>query len=447
MGARCGHVAAPFLDDVLPNLAASCAILTKPPLTEVYTNMASPASTLGFGDVLKTPAVKRLWIAQLVSVFGDFLAIFAVISVVTFQLHGTPTQVGLILVAFLTPLAVVSPLAGVFVDKWNVKWTLIASDAVRGCLVVALLFVRDLYAIYAIFFLLASVSAFFMPAQSVAIRTLAPPGGLMSANALMQQAAQVSMIVAPSVAGVLVEGLGANVCFGFDVLSFFVSAGLVLTLTIKREGPPAPASSVLSSLMQGFRFIFSHAAISFVMIAMASGMFAFRAFGALLSIYVRDILKMQSRTFGILNSLIGFGMIAGTQLVRRFSARSTPQHMVIYGLAGIGIAVFVTALFGLLGTTAAGMLALGFFFSFIIIPSQTLLQQETPPEMLGRVMSSLMSLLAAAQVVAMVIAGPTAEVAGIRNLYFGSAVMLVGIGVIGFWKLRAPAQSAAPLNR
>ena len=121
--------------------------------------------------------------------------------------------------------------------------------------------------------------------------------------------------------------------------------------------------------------------------------------------------------------------------------------MVIYGLAGIGIAVFVTALFGLLGTTAAGMLALGFFFSFIIIPSQTLLQQETPPAMLGRVMSSLMSLLAAAQVVAMVIAGPTAEVAGIRNLYFGSAVMLVGIGVIGFWKLRAPAQSAAPLNR
>src|SRR5215475_7923286 len=234
--------------------------------------MASPASALGFGDVLKTPAVKRLWIAQLVSVFGDFLAIFAVFIVVTFQLHGTPTQVSMILVAFLTPLAVVSPLAGVFVDKWNVKWTMIASDLIRGVLVISLLFVRDLYAFYAVFFVLAVVSSFFIPAQSVALRTLAPPGGLLAANALMQQAAQVSMILAPAVAGALVEALGANVCFGFDILSFFVSAGLVMTLVIRREGQPGLAVSVADSLKQGLRFIFGHGAISFVMIAMAVGM-------------------------------------------------------------------------------------------------------------------------------------------------------------------------------
>src|SRR2546429_8005841 len=135
--------------------------------------MASPTSTLGFAGVLKTPAVKRLWIAQLVSVFGDFLAIFAVFSVVTFQLHGTPTQVSMILVSFLTPLALVSPIAGVFVDKWNLKLTMVASDLIRGVLVVALLFVRDLWGIYAIFFVLATVSSFFVPAQAVAIRTLA----------------------------------------------------------------------------------------------------------------------------------------------------------------------------------------------------------------------------------------------------------------------------------
>jgi MFS family permease len=136
--------------------------------------MATPAPTLGFADVLRTPAVKRLWIAQFVSVFGDFLAIFAVFSVVTFQLHGTPVQVGMILVAFLTPLTVVSPIAGVYVDKWNLKWTMIASDLIRGMLIVALLFVHDLYAIYAVFFVLATVSAFFIPAQSVALRSLAP---------------------------------------------------------------------------------------------------------------------------------------------------------------------------------------------------------------------------------------------------------------------------------
>ena len=113
--------------------------------------MASPTPQLTFRDVLKIRAVRRLWLAQLVSIFGDFLAIFAVFSLVTFQLHGTPTQVSMILVAYMLPLAVVSPLAGVFVDKWNVKWTMVASDLVRGALVLVLVFVRDLNAIYFIF--------------------------------------------------------------------------------------------------------------------------------------------------------------------------------------------------------------------------------------------------------------------------------------------------------
>jgi MFS family permease len=404
--------------------------------------MASPTSTLGFGDVLKTPAVKRLWIAQLVSVFGDFLAIFAVFSIVTFKLHGTPPQVTGILVAFLVPLAVVSPIAGVFVDKWNVKLTMIASDVIRGLLIVVLLFAQDLYTIYAVFFVLATVSAFFIPAQTVALRSLAPPGGLMAANALMQQAVQVSMIVAPAIAGSLVEWFGSNVCFGFDILSFFVSAGLVMTLAIKREGPAATASSVLDSMKQGFRFIFSHAAISFVMIAMASGMFALRSFGALLSVYVRDVLLMQSATFGVLNSMSGIGMIIGGQLVRKYSARSTPQHMVIGGLAGMGVAVFITALFGRVTTTALGMLLLGFSAAFLMITAQTLLQHETPPDMLGRVSSALMSSLAFAQVIALIGAGPVAESAGIRNLFFGSAAMLGAIAVIGLWKLRGEARSA-----
>jgi MFS family permease len=405
--------------------------------------MASPTSTLGFGDVLKTPAVKRLWIAQLVSVFGDFLAIFAVFSVVTFQLHGTPTQVTGILVAFLVPLTVVSPVAGVFVDKWNVKWTMIASDLIRGLLVVILLFVRDLNAIYAVFFVLATVSSFFIPAQAVALRSLAPPGGLLAANALMQQAAQVSMIVAPAIAGSLVELLGANVCFGFDILSFFVSASLVMTLTVKREGPAAVASTVLDSMKQGFKFIFSHAAISFVMVAMASGMFAVRCFGSLLSVYVRDVLHSQSATFGVLNSLSGVGMIVGGQLVRKFTARSTPQHMVIGGLAGMGVAVFITALFGTVVTTGVGMLTLGFFAAFLMVTAQTLLQQETPPELLGRVSSALMSSLAFAQVIALMGAGPVAESAGIRSLFFGSAAMLAVIAIIGLWKLRGGTKAAA----
>src|SRR5436309_2339938 len=208
--------------------------------------MASPSASLGFRDVLRITAVRRLWLAQIVSIFGEFLAVFAIFSVVTFQLHGTPTQVAMVLVSFLTPLAIISPLAGVYVDKWNLKATMIASDLIRAAMVLVLVFVRDLNVIYATLFAMSTVSAFFMPAQSVAVRTLAPAGGLMAVNALMTQAMQGAQIITPSIAGALVEWVGADACFLIDVASFFVSAGLVASLAMRRDAPPAgtPATSV-----------------------------------------------------------------------------------------------------------------------------------------------------------------------------------------------------------
>src|SRR5207253_2040786 len=104
---------------------------------------------------------------------------------------------------------------------------------------------------------------------------------------------------------------------------------------------------------------------------------------------------------------------------------------------GMGVAVLITAIFGSMASTAAGMLGLGVCAAAIFVTATTLLQHETPHEMLGRVMSSLMSLMAASQVIAMFVAGPVAEKAGIRNLYYGSAAMLVAIGIVGHFKLPA----------
>src|SRR5215469_8208126 len=202
--------------------------------------MSTPAAPLSFSDVLRLRPVRRLWIAQIVSVFGDFLAVFAIIALVTFKLHGTATQVAMVLVSFLAPFAIVSPLAGVFVDRWHVKRTMVASDLIRGVLVLALMFVHDLYLIYAILFTMSVVSSFFVPAQSVAVRTLTPVAGLMAANGLMSQAQQGSQIIAPSIAGGLVQLAGANACFLFDSFSFFFSAALVMTLTIDRQSSGAP---------------------------------------------------------------------------------------------------------------------------------------------------------------------------------------------------------------
>src|SRR3981081_3909779 len=101
----------------------------------------------------------------------------------------------------------------------------------------------------------------------------------------------------------------------------------------------------------------------------------------------------------------------------------------------MGVAILITAVFGTMGSTAAGMLGLGFCAASIFITATTLIQQETPHELLGRVMSCLMSLVSGLQVSAIVVAGPVAEKAGIPNLYYGSGAMLVGIGIVGHFKL------------
>lgn len=405
--------------------------------------MDPTGTLLSFSDVLRLRPVRRLWIAQIVSVFGDFLAVFAIIAVVTFQLRGTATQVALVLVSFMAPLAIVSPVAGVFVDRWPLKRTMIASDLIRGVLVLGLVFVHNLWVIYAILFTMSVVSAFFVPAQSVAVRTLVPIAGLMAVNGLMSQAQQGSLILAPSVAGELVQVMGASSCFLYDSFSFFFSAALVMTLTIDRQAPRTQSGAVLDSMRQGFGFIFKHATISFVILSMTAGMFAMRCFGALLSIYVRDVLHSTSAAFGVLNTLIGIGMIIGTQFLTRFARRIPKQNLVVYGLGGMGLAVFITAAFGTMGSTGAGMFALGLSASAIFITATTLIQHETPHELLGRVMSSLMSLMAGSQVISMFVAGPVAEKIGIPNLYYGSAAMLAGIALAGYFKLAGARMAEA----
>jgi len=403
-----------------------------------------PHRELSFQEVLRLKPVRRLWIAQLVSIFGDYLAVVAIFSMVTFTLHGTPFQVSMILVAYLLPMGVISPFAGVFVDKWNVKWTMIGSDLIRGAMVVLLLFQHDLFAIYGTLVLLSCVSSFFVPAQTVAVRTVTPLDGLVAANGLMSQAMQLSQIVAPAVMGLVIGTLGPNACFAFDCASFFFSAGVVLTVTIERESATGlAAASVLRSMVEGLRFVFSHAAISFVIISMTAGMFAVRCFGSLISIYVRDILHGDAALFGWLNALIGVGMVAGALFLPRLTNKTSPQHLVAYGLAGMGLAVFATAMFATVGPAVASMLAVGFFAAFVMVCAQTLIQQETPQELLGRVSSTLMSLLAIAQVLALMGAGPVAQSAGVLNLYFLSAAALVATGAVGYWKLQGTKRRAA----
>src|SRR6476469_6910028 len=117
--------------------------------------------SMTFRDVLRLNVMRRMWYAQIVSLLGDFLALFAVISVVSFKLHGSPAQVTGVQISYMLPLALLGPISGVFVDRWPLKPTLVASDLVRAGLVALLFVSSSLWHIYVILAALSCVSSFF----------------------------------------------------------------------------------------------------------------------------------------------------------------------------------------------------------------------------------------------------------------------------------------------
>src|SRR5262245_9923044 len=166
--------------------------------------MATPAaavpSPLSFRAVLRIDVMRRVWYAQVVSLFGDFLALFAVIAVVSFAMHGTPRQIVGVQIAYMLPIVFIGPIDGVFVDRWPLKPTLISSDLVRALIALMLIPATSVWHVYLVLAALSCVSAFFAPAQQVTIRTHVPAHGLISANALMQMAFMGSRILGPGAA-------------------------------------------------------------------------------------------------------------------------------------------------------------------------------------------------------------------------------------------------------
>jgi len=414
--------------------------------TLMGTDVQTPPASLPFREVFALPGLRRLWIAQFVSVLGDLLALFAILSLASFRLHATAEQVTLISAFYMLPMAIVGPVAGVFVDRWNVKAVMIASDLIRCLMAVLLVFAHDMTSFYGILFALSFVSTFFAPAQSVTVRTIVPKEGLMAANALLMQAFLVTRIASPAIAGALVGAFGPESCFYADALSFLVSALMLSGIAIRRvlddTAPPARGvGSVLRDLASGMKFLFGTPALSFVLIAMGAGFFVTSCFGPLIAIYIRDFLHAGPLEFGLLSALIGVGMMAGTLGLRKFGTKIASEKMVLVGLLLIAGSVLLMAAVRLTATTALSSFALGFGIAFIITPAQTLMMGKTPVAMVGRVSSSFMSVIAVAQMLGLVVSGSAAERIGILNLFFLCALVLGGIAATGYWRM--PKTAAA----
>ena len=410
----------------------------------------APPEPLGMAAVLRIPVMRRLWYAQIVSVFGDFVALFAVISILTFRLQGTPRQITGVQIAAMLPIAVLGILAGVFVDRWPLKPTMVASDVLRALLVLALLVSSRPWHFYAVLAGISVVSSFFGPAQGVAIRAAVPLHGLRSANALIQQVMFGMRIIGPAAAAFLVATVGPVSCYLLDAGSFVASAALIASTALARPEAATPAVAsehtglrrVWIDMKQGIGFIVHHAALLFTILALASGMFVVGCFGPLVAVYVRDNVHASTRFFGVSSAMIGLGMMGGVNVLNRAAKNAKNTTLVYSGLGGIALGLCLLTAFPLLSTTILANLVIGFSVAGIIIPAQTMIQQETPQALLGRVGSTVMSTIFAAQITGLVLSGLLTQYMGVRRVFALCAGLLIVLIAAGKLFMEPKEQAA-----
>jgi DHA3 family macrolide efflux protein-like MFS transporter len=419
---------------------------------------------LSMGAVLRIGTMRRLWYAQIVSVFGDFLALFAVIDIMTFKLHATAQQITGVNIAYLLPIAVLGVISGVFVDRWPLKLTMVGSDFTRAGLCVLLFFVHSIWGFYAVMASISIFSSLFSPAQGVAIRSAVPFHGLRSANALMQQVMFIMRIIGGPIA--VVNTFHAQACYGLDAASFVASGSLIASLTLIVPRKPAAAEAetptqasaiggIFTDMKVGASFILHHAALLFVIVALAAGMFVLGCFGPLIAVFVRDTLHASSNIFAVTSAMIGLGLLLGVNVLNIFAKRVANTTQVYFGLSGIALGTLMLAcspIFGFrllhiavpVAIAVLGCFVVGFSCAGIIVPSQTLIQEETPGELMGRVGSTTMSAIFSAQIAGLLLSGILAEHTSVRSVFSICTAMLAVLIVCGKIWMEPGPQAPSP---
>jgi MFS family permease len=147
-------------------------------------------------------------------------------------------------------------------------------------------------------------------------------------------------------------------------------------------------------------------------------------FGPLIAVYVRDNLHASTKTYGITIAMIGVGLLIGVNALNTLGKRMKNTLQVYLGLGGIALGTALLAAIPSVATGIIGCFLIGFSAAGIIVPSQTLIQQETPPELMGRVGSTVMSAVFSAQIAGLIVSGVLADYTSVRGVFALCTLML-----------------------
>jgi MFS family permease len=384
------------------------------------------------GALLRQRPFRLLWSGHVISSFGDALTSLALL-LTAHRLTGSTAAVAGVAIALALPQLLIGLPAGVLVDRWNRRRVMIVSDLVRALLVLGFLAVASadtLWLLYALAFVQAAVGTFFNPARAALLPEIVAADRLLPANALSETSRVVAGLAGVAAAGALAGMTGSlGVAFVVDSATFVASAALIARM----PGTSVPAvearRGVWAELADGVRLVLGTRRLLGVIVAATVVMLGLGAVNVLLVPFVVGVLDASETWFGALEGAQVASMILAGGALVAVGARFRPTTLISAGLVGIGMVLVAVAastrpwhLMGLL-------FAAGWCVTAVQASVTTILQTEVPARSRGRAQASFGTMVGAASLTSMALAGAAAEAVGIRLVLVASGAIAVGAGV------------------
>ena len=361
-----------------------------------------------------------VWIGQLISLLGSKLTEFALgfwILEQTYRDTGTITQFALTILLIYLPKVIVSPFAGVLIDRWNRRHAMIMSDVVTTLITVIIIFLvstnqLEVWHIYLGVTVTSTFNAFQAPASTAAIAQVVPPQHFGRANGMVQVSSGVAKIVSPFIAGLLMKFIGIEGVLTIDLVTFFVA---LFTLSIvrfpnvkRRKSRHKSATGIfLQDTISGWNYIATRPGLLRLLSFVAISYFT----TGMLEVVLWPLLYKPDSTqqLGTILSIGGCGVLVGSLLM---SIWGSTKYRVITIMGCVGLQGIVTLIAGLKISVVA--LAVGVFlylFSHPIIVSsnQAIWQSKVPTHLQGRIFALIQSLERSLAVIAYLLAGPLVD--------------------------------------
>lgn len=384
---------------------------------------------------------------QSISLVGTWLTRVAT-SWLVYRLTHSATLLGVVGFASLIPTSLLTPLAGVLVDRWDrhriLVWTQMLSMVQSFALAaLALTGIITVWQIVVLNLFQGVINAFDMPArQAFVVEMVEDRRDLSNAIALNSSMFNGARLVGPSVAGVLIAAFGEGYCFLLDGLSYLAVIASLLAMRIKKAEVLPKVSPVLHGLAEGFRFAFGFTPIRAILLLTALTGLMGMPYTVLMPIFARDVFKGDSHTFGFMMGIVGCGALTGAlYLASRRSVRGLGRIIPLAAtLFGVGLIAF--SLSRHLALSYPLLFVCGFGMMVQTAASNTILQTIVDDDKRGRVMSfygtAFMGMTPFGSLIAGAMAG---KVGAPLTIGIDGVIIILGAAVFAFYLPRIRAMT------